>query len=290
MSWRVVVISSRAKLELKLGYLVIRSTETKRILLDEISVLLIENTGCVVSSALLCELQERKVCVIFCDFKHNPLSQLIPLHGSYDSSERIRIQLNWKQETKDLVWKAIIEDKIRKQAGVIHRHNPGNDWERILGYSEGVAPGDATNREAHAAKVYFNALLGCGFSRNTPSELNSALDYGYTIVLSAFNRAVAACGYMAQVGIFHHNVFNPFNLSSDLMEPFRPLVDEKVLSLPIDEPLGSESKMEIVRLLNDEVTIKGQNTTVLGAIGIYAKSIFDALESGNPELVCTYEV
>ena len=121
MSWRVVVISSRAKLELKLGYLVIRSTETKRILLDEISVLLIENTGCVVSSALLCELQERKVCVIFCDFKHNPLSQLIPLHGSYDSSERIRIQLNWKQETKDLVWKAIIEDKIRKQAGQIFR-------------------------------------------------------------------------------------------------------------------------------------------------------------------------
>lgn len=290
MSWRVVVISSRAKLELKLGYLVIRGTETKRILLDEISVLLVENTGCIISSALLCELQERKVCVIFCDFKHNPISQVLPLHGSYDSSERIRVQLNWSQEVKDLVWKAIVEDKIRKQAGVIQRHNPSGEWERIACYADAVAPGDATNREAHAAKVYFNSLLGCSFSRNTPSELNAALDYGYTILLSAFNRVVAACGYMTQIGIFHHNIFNHFNLSSDLMEPFRPLVDEKVLSLPIDEPLCTESKMEIVRLLNDGVTIRGQNTTVLGAIGIYAKSVFDALESGNPELVCTYEV
>ena len=289
MSWRVVVISSRAKLELKLGYMVVRGTETKRILLDEISVLVIENTGCVISVPLMCELWERKTAVILCDQRHNPAAQILPLYGSYDSSLCVRNQIGWSQEIKDLIWAEIVKDKIRKQAGVLGRHKSETEGNRLLLYAADVLPGDVSNREAHAAKVYFNSILGGIVSRNEPSMINSALDYGYSIILSAVNREVVANGYLTQFGIFHHSVFNQFNLSSDLMEPFRPLVDERVLALPLDDELTHEHKVQIISILNDIVMIKGKRTTVLSAIGIYVKSIFDAIEAKDPQLIAFYE-
>lgn len=289
MSWRVVVISSRAKLELKLGYMVVRGTETNRILLDEISVLVIENTGCVISVPLMCELWERKTAVILCDQRHNPAAQILPLYGSYDSSLCVRNQIGWSQEIKDLIWAEIVKDKIRKQAGVLGRHKSETEGNRLLLYAEDVLPGDVSNREAHAAKVYFNSILGGIVSRNEPSMINSALDYGYSIILSAVNREVVANGYLTQFGIFHHSVFNQFNLSSDLMEPFRPLVDERVLALPLDDELTHEHKVQIISILNDIVMIKGKRTTVLSAIGIYVKSIFDAIEAKDPQLIAFYE-
>ena len=289
MSWRVVVINSRARLETKMGYLIVRGTETKRVLIDEISVLLIEDAGCIVSSALLETLTEHKVVTILCDHKHNPAMQVLSLYGSYDTSARIYSQMKWSNEIKGLVWAEIVRDKIRKQSYVLHRHIDGEAWMNVLEYASDVEPCDATNREAHAAKVYFNALLGHSFSRHEPSYINDALNYGYSIILSVVNRCVVANGYLTQVGIFHHSVFNQFNLSSDLMEPFRPLVDEKVLSLPIGEELSHESKMIILSLLNDTVIVRGKRTTVIATIEIYVKSVLDALESGNPQMISFYE-
>lgn len=290
MSWRVVVVSSRAKLELKLGYLVVRGTETKRVLLDDVSVLLVENTGCVISAALIEALCERKIAIIFCDSRHNPSSQLLSLNSSYDSSARILKQIAWTDEIKDSVWAEIIKDKIRKQSLILRRHVPeSDDWKRVLSYSSDVEPGDSTNREAHAAKVYFNAVMGYSFSRSEPSYINDALNYGYSVILSVVNRAIVSNGYITQLGIFHHNPFNPFNLGSDLMEPFRPLVDEKALSLPIGEELTTESKLILVNLLNDTVSIKGVNTTLLRAVDLYVKSVLDALDEGDLSKISFYE-
>lgn len=80
----------------------------------------------------------------------------------------------------------------------------------------------------HAAKVYFNALFGMDFTRTEESSINAALNYGYGILLSAFNREIVLNGYITQLGLFHNNMFNQFNLGSDLMEPFRTIVDQKV--------------------------------------------------------------
>ena len=116
MRWRVVVVSSRAKLELKLGYLVVRGTEVRRVLLDEISVLLIENTGCVISVALMEALWEHKIDVVFCDSHHFPSALLVSLNGNYETSARLSVQLAWTKEAKEAVWSAIIKEKINKQA------------------------------------------------------------------------------------------------------------------------------------------------------------------------------
>lgn len=276
MSWRVVVVGSRAKLEIKLGYLVVRANETRRVLLDDISVLIIENTGSTISAALLESLWKKRISVIFCDAEHNPGAMLLPYYGGYDSSANVQMQVSWCQEIKDEVWAEIVKEKIRKQAECLeHFGIPG--FEKIFSYIDGVQPGDRTNREGQAAKVYFNAIFGHKFSRADDNAINAGLNYGYAIILSAINREITANGYITQIGISHHNPFNDFNFGSDLIEPFRPLVDIKVFSLPLENSLTSEQKHAIVGLLNDTISIRGKKTTVLNGISLYVRSVINAL-------------
>ena len=93
MSWRTVVITKRCKLDYKMGYLVVRDEETKRIFLDEIAILMLENTAISLTGCLLSALVEKKIKVIFCDEKRNPQSELLPLYGSHDCSRKLRTQI-----------------------------------------------------------------------------------------------------------------------------------------------------------------------------------------------------
>ena len=288
MSWRTVVVSSRSKLELKNGYLVIRSDTVKRVHLDEISVLVIENTGSAVTAALLEALWENKTVVIFCDHKRNPGAQLLPYYNSFDCSARVNTQIQWTQDVKDLVWTEIIKEKIRKQAQVIEKLNLRNS-DLLYGYIDEIETGDSTNREGHAAKVYFNSLFGSSFSRSDDCFTNSALNYGYGLLLSLVNREIVANGYLTQLGLFHKNVFNQFNLSSDLMEPFRPLFDLIVYSMPKGTDLEHEDKLFLLNTLNERVQIGKAKQTVINAVGIYVKSILDALDNNDLSLIKFYE-
>lgn len=287
MSWRTVVVSSRSKLELKNGYLVIRSDTVKRVHLDEISVLVIENTGSAVTAALLEALWENKTVVIFCDHKRNPGAQLLPYYNSFDCSARVNTQIQWTQDIKDLVWTEIIKEKIRKQAQVIEKLNLRNS-DLLYGYIDEIETGDSTNREGHAAKVYFNSLFGSSFSRSDDCFTNSALNYD-GLLLSLVNREIVANGYLTQLGLFHKNVFNQFNLSSDLMEPFRPLFDLIVYSMPKGTDLEHEDKLFLLNTLNERVQIGKAKQTVINAVGIYVKSILDALDNNDLSLIKFYE-
>ena len=219
MSWRVVVISKRSKLDYKMGSLVARSEDgEKRIFLDDISVLMCETTAISITAYLLAELTIRKIKVIFCDNQHNPTSELIPMYGSYISSGRIRDQIAWSNDAKMKVWQEIIKHKITNQVAVLRKAHQDKKARQLQEYVHQVGPGDKTNREGHAAKVYFNALFGLDFYRDASDVRNSILNYGYTILLSCFNREIAASGYLTQLGIWHDNAENPFNLGSDLME------------------------------------------------------------------------
>lgn len=146
-----------------------------------------------------------------------------------------------------------------------------------------------TNREGHAAKVYFNALFGLDFTRTEDNFINAALNYGYSIILSAFTREIVANGYLTQLGIFHDNMFNQFNLASDFMEPFRVLVDREVFLMKLVK-FEHEEKMKLVNILNYEVQIDGRVQYVNNAIKIYCKSIFDALNENDNSLIHFYKV
>ena len=280
MSWRVVVVSSNAKVDYKMDYLVIRTLEdTRRIHISEIAVLMLESTAISVTAYALCELLARKVKVIFCDKQRNPYGEMLPCSGSHDSTAKIRQQIGWKAEIRQAVWTEIIREKIRRQRDVlIHYEKPQADI--LTGYLRELQLGDATNREGHAAKVYFNALFGLEFSRALPNAINAALNYGYGLILSAINREISAAGYLTQLGIFHDNTFNAYNLGCDLMEPLRPMIDHAVVQMNPDVFEKAE-KHALIRLLNTEVAIDGKRHVLLYALRLYCASVFRALQNGD---------
>ena len=287
MSWRVVVISKRAKLDYQLGYLVVRNESVTKIHLGEISTLLIESTAVSITTSLLAELTKKKIKVIFCDEKRNPSSELVGYYGSHDTSSKVRNQIQWSRNSKDTVWTEIVTEKIRKQKKLLEHQ--GKEESKLLdSYLQEIKWNDETNREGHAAKVYFNALFGLDFTRTTDCSVNSALNYGYSIILSAFTREITANGYITQLGLFHDNMFNQFNLASDLMEPFRVLVDKEVLEMKFEE-FEVDEKRRLVNILNHEVVIDGKVQYVNNAVKIYCKSVFDALNENDSSLIRFYK-
>lgn len=280
MSWRTVIISSQSKLDYKMGQMVIRGEITSRIAIDEIAMLVLENPAVSLTGCLIEVLIEKKVRVVFCDSKRNPVAELVPHHGSHDSTAKIRNQIRWKNETKAVVWQEIVADKIRKQRDFLVDQGKEKEADLLSSYIGQVEMLDASNREGHAAKVYFNALFGKDFSRGADNPINAALNYGYSILLSAFSREISINGYLSQLGIFHDNMFNHYNLSCDLMEPYRILVDRKVCG-EIPKVFGKEEKHKLWSILGDTVTIDGTKQSVDHAIKIYTRSVFDAIDDGD---------
>lgn len=288
MSWRTIVITNRAKLDFKMNYMVVRSNqEIKRIFINEIYMLIIETTAVSITAALLSELIKKKIKVIFCDEKRNPTAELLPYYGSHDTSIKYRYQLEWDEFIKVEVWTEIIRDKIRKQSDFLEEKEFVREAELLREYIKELEYNDSTNREGHAAKVYFNALFGKNFTRTDESLINAALNYGYSIILSSFNREIVANGYMTQLGIFHNNMFNQFNLASDLMEPYRILIDRVVKDMDIKK-FEIDEKLELVNILNKSVYINGERTSVANSIGIYVKSILSSLNDKDLSLIRFY--
>ena len=290
MTWRIVEISTNSKLEYKLNYLVVRNTEgVRKVFLPEIAVLIIESTAVSITASLLSEVIKRKIKVIFCDEKHNPQSELIPYYGSHDVVRKLRLQNGWSETVKGEAWTRIVKDKISKQRDLLDRYGHHDKATILNDYLEQVGFNDSSNREGHAAKVYFNTIFGQGYSRGDPDDRNSALDYGYSIILSAFNREISIAGYHTEIGIFHDNTFNQFNLSSDLMEPFRPIIDDCVIRMG-DIEFDRNCKQRLVNILNSTVIINDKENYLINAIRVYVQSFFDAMENEDVGRMVTYEV
>ena len=286
MSWRTIVVSNTAKLDYQLGFMVIRGEETVKIHINEIEMLIVESTAVSFTAYLMNELIKNKVKVIFCDEKRNPSSELLPYYGAHDTSAKIRHQMEWTKENKAAIWTEIVTEKIRKQAEHLQDQFK-TEAVLLYQYIEEMAFGDETNREGHAAKVYFNALFGKDFSRTEECPLNAALNYGYSIILSLFTREVVSNGYITQIGLFHDNMFNHFNLACDLMEPFRPIIDRLVVEMnPVQ--FEKEEKHQMITVLNKEVFIDGRKELLGKAVKIYTRSVFDALNDQDISLIKFY--
>lgn len=276
------MVNSRCKLEFRLNFLIVRGEQEKRIYINEINVLIIESTAVSLTAALMSELIKNNVKVIFCDEKCNPSAELLPFYGAHNTSKRIKTQAAWSKEIKGEIWKVIIVEKIKRQAGVLKRRGFMEEETLLNSYAMQVLSGDVTNREGHAAKVYFNSVLPDGVTRRSGGFINGCLNYGYAVLLSAINREITASGYLTQIGVWHDNEFNQFNLGSDLIEPLRTVVDETVLLiLPEDKTF----KRKMANILNYTAVFDGKNTTLDVALRGYVKSVLCALESNNPSIV-----
>lgn len=287
MSFRTVVITNRCKLDYKMNYLEVRKEDTKRILLDDIHTLIIENPAVSLTGCLVEALMEKKIKVVFCDRKRNPQSELVPYYGSHDCSRKIKAQIEWDDEVKGEIWTRIVKEKIRKQAEFLGELYKSEEEKLLKEYIEEMEYRDATNREGHAAKVYFNALFGKDFTRNDDNSINAALNYGYSLILSTINREVVANGYLTQLGFFHDNMFNQFNLSCDLMEPFRILVDRYVYANSFSE-FSVDEKHKMLELLQQEIGINNTRQVLVNGLKIYVKSVFDAINEKDLSVITFY--
>ena len=287
MGWRTVVINKNCKLSYKNDYLIVRSEDLKMIHLSEINTIIIENGMASITSYLINELANKKIKLIICDEKHNPSCEMMPYYGSFNTSKKIMNQVNWKKEKKDKAWQQLIKHKIHNQSMLL-KSLEISGFEKLLEYEEQVELADKTNREGHAAKVYFNLLYGNDFFRSNPDNTNISLDYGYAILLSLINREVVSKGYITQLGINHKNEFNQFNLSCDLMEIFRPTVDEIVYKNR-EFAFEKEYKYKLIDVCNREVYIQGKKQYLSNAIQIFISSVFDFLENEEESEILNYE-
>ena len=270
--WRVIVITGRSKLDLRYNSISIRRDNgTDFIHIGEVNTLILETTTISITAALMCELIKQKVKVIFCDEKSNPHFELLPFYGSHDCSAKIKEQIAWTDFLKESLWTIIVTEKIENQMKLLQKLNKDN-----------------TNREGHSAKIYFSALFGNNFSRNKENSLNAFLNYGYQLLLSTFNKEIVANGYLTQIGIFHKNMFNYYNLSSDLMEPFRVIVDELAYK-ENPQKFEKDEKRKLQNILNLKFRINNVNHYLSDIIKIYTKSIFDALSANDLSLVRFFE-
>ncbi|MBC1724841.1 type II CRISPR-associated endonuclease Cas1 [Listeria seeligeri] len=229
MGWRTVVVNSHSKLSYKNQHLVFKSAyQHEMIHLSEIDVLVLETTDITLTTMLINCLVAENILILFCDDKRLPIGKLLPFYGRHDSSLQLSKQLEWDSELKAAVWTEIISQKILNQSAFLSMLDYDEKAISLINLHATLAVFDPTNREGHAARIYFNQLFGNDFTREQENNVNSGLNYGYSLLLSVFAREIVKSGCMTQLGLKHSNQFNDFNLASDLMEPFRPLVDQIV--------------------------------------------------------------
>ena len=249
--------------------------------IGEIQCLILANPAITITGALLAALAEAGAAVVVSDKNRLPIAMHLPLNGNYIQNERFRHQINAKLPLQKRLWQTIIQEKIWRQGELLLRLH-GDDF-GLLNLSEKVRSGDPDNIESRAAVIYWKNFWKKSFHRNRDAEdSNMLLNYGYAVLLSAFNREIVASGYLTQIGIWHDNEFNQFNLACDLMEPFRVIVDRVAFELQEGD---KEFKRKMTNVLNYKTLIDGKHTTLDLAIRQYTKSIFYALAKGDEKLI-----
>lgn len=280
MPFRNVIISERCKLEYSLNYLICKKAdEEKRVLLDEIKTIVIQSNQVAITTALITMISKKKIKLIFCDEKYNPECELVSYQNNFYSYRKIKEQIDFVNN-QDEIWQAIVKKKIFNQAKNLLYLNKKEEYELLINYYNDVKLNDISNREGHSAKVYFNALFGTDFNRNQSNCINTFLNYGYSILLSSINREVKSLGYLTELGIHHIGESNPFNLSCDLIEHLRPLVDYYVIT---DKVNLENYKIGFVKMLSQEVMYNNQKIFLDNAIHLFVVDIMNKLKEKNAE-------
>ena len=276
MSFRTVVITRQSKISYKNRFLVVKhESDEKFIHLSEIDTIIVDSISVSISAYLLKELSDNKINIIFCDEKHNPFGELSSYYSRHNTSKQIKEQIKWTKLSKDMLWLKIVENKILNQARLLKKIK-SSKYKLLLSYIDEIKIGDKTNREGHAAKVYFNELFGKNFSRNDSNDINAALNYGYAVLLSTFNKEIVSNGYLTQLGIHHKNEFNEFNLTCDMMEPFRIIIDNFVYYNK-ERKFDSSYKLDIVNIFNNTYKYLGKKYVLKDIIKMYVKNTLDAI-------------
>jgi len=288
MGWRIISIDESQRLNYSLNHIGVMSLgETIWISLEEIDTIILSDLRCNVSVRLLKELAELGITVIICDSHHNPNGMLSSINNNSRTSKNTHFQIEWEKSRKQELWKTIVQYKIIMQRNVLKILNKKEKLDLLSEYIKDVKIGDISNREGHAAKVYFRQLFGNGFSRENDDIINSSLNYIYQIIRARISQEIIAHGYIPSLGLFHCSEYNGFNFSDDLIEVFRPICDLYVYKIiERDKPvyMNSSHKNNLLNFLVSTVCIKNSSQKIINAIRIYLESIFNYMNKIADEI------
>lgn len=236
--------------------------EPRIVPVEDIGFMVIDHSQISITPKLLEQLVYYNVAVVFCDSRHHPQSMLLNLDGNHLQNEHFRNQIAASEPLKKQLWKQVVEQKIMNQAR--HLKKQGKNYKALETFARTVKSGDTDNREGAAAREYWRQLMGEGFVRDRHGPWpNAALNYGYIVLRAAVARALMGSGLLPTLGIHHHSRYNAFCLADDMMEPYRPYVDELVYNIylayaEVDE-LSKELKAELLQIMTvdtvfDQVT------------------------------------
>ena len=286
---QTLMFTSPVSLSLKNQQMVIIFKDNNDIVtrpIEDIGFVVIENPMVSISIPLLNELADYNVSVVFCDKKKMPKTMLMTLDGNTTQQESYKFQIDASAPTKKNVWKQLIESKIRNQALLLNK--VGKNGDVLKPYYMNVKSGDTGNREGAAAREYWSRLFDDGFKREREGESpNNLLNYGYTILRAAVTRALIGSGLYPAFGVFHRSRYNAFPLADDVMEPYRPFVDEIVYHLYYDgavKELDNQSRGTILRLLFSDVKIGKVTRPLENALSITTASLLKIYKGETDKL------
>ena len=286
---QTLMFTSPVLLSLKNHQLVIDFKEEKASVtrpIEEIGFVVIEHPQVSITLPVLNELAENNVSVIFCDEKKMPKTMLMTLEGNSTLQESYKFQIEASTPTKKNIWKQLVESKIRNQAVLLNK--VGKQGDVLKPFYMNVKSGDTDNREGVAAKEYWRLLFDEGFKRKPEGETpNNLLNYGYTILRAAVARALVGTGLYPAFGVFHRNRYNAFPLADDMMEPYRPFVDEIVYHLYYDgavSELDTQSKGVLLRVLFSDVKMGKVTRPLENALSLTTASLLRMFKGETDKL------
>ena len=283
MGWRSVIITQHAKLTYSMQMMIVQTRDgINQIPIEDINLLLVSTTQAVITSALISKLAQNQTKVIFVDEKDNPVVETAVYYPGARNMAKLKKQFNWDEHLKEVLWTRIVSQKIKNQIAVLANYHLNKD--EVQSELDQLEINDESNREAIAARKYFMLLFDKDFVRRDNNAINAALDYGYAILLSSFNREIAMNGYLTYFGIHHCSQENQFNLASDLMEPFRPFVDYWVKAHEKIKELTPDIKYGLVELLSLEIKFNGKKTLLTNAITVYVRECLKFLSGESKKL------
>lgn len=288
MGWRTLVVNKHSKLSYQNNQLIYKAVDDEEVIyLGDIDIIILETTDITLTTMLIKRLVDENILVIFCDDKRLPASKILPFYGRHDSSLQLSRQVHWQEDRNRFVWTQIIRQKILNQSLYLGNIGFLDKSNALMDLYNDLQPFDPTNREGHAARIYFNKMFGNKFTRDQENAINAGLDYGYTLLMSMFAREIVLTGCMTQFGLKHANQYNDFNLASDIMEPFRPLVDQIVYENRAKEFVVI--KRQLFDLFTNTYFYAGKAMFLTNIVSDYTKKVVKVL-NGELDTVPTFSL
>lgn len=258
--------------------------------IEDIGIVILDHKQITITSGLIEALLDNNCALITCNAQSMPTGLMLPLSGNTTQSERFRYQIESSLPLKKQLWQQTVKRKIQNQASVLTACN-GSEVGCMMAWADSVRSGDADNLEARAAAYYWKSLFPHieGFSRNREGiPPNNLLNYGYAILRAVVARSLVASGLLPTLGIHHRNRYNAYCLADDIMEPYRPYVDELVFHLvesyaDISE-LSRNLKVELLAIPTMEVSITGKRRPLMVAVAQTTASLYKCY-SGQQRLI-----